>query len=141
MKKRYINVGLLIGLFAMLSFTACKEDIDPVVEELSFDRAFSPLGLAAEISAVTTVKIKWNTAKNVDHYVVEIYEGTDFVPASLVYTADLDITGETEMSLTYVLPAGDTQFSARVKAVSSLEGVDDSKWSTVGFKSGPENLF
>jgi hypothetical protein len=45
------------------------------------------------------------------------------------------------ITYTYVLPAGDTWFSARVSAVSSLEGVTDSKWITILFKTAPENLF
>jgi hypothetical protein len=76
--------------------------------------------------------------KNTDHYVVEIYDGIDFAPANLVHTAD--IAGDL-ITYEYVLPAGDTQFSARIKAVSSTEGVADSKWISVGFKSDPENLF
>ncbi len=138
MKKIYINIGLILGLFTMLVLSGCKEKIDPVVEELEFTRAFTPIGLTALISNVTTVTLDWTTEKNVDHYVVEIYQGTDFVPASLVHTADVsgDLT-----TYSYVLPAGDTQFTARVKAASSLSGVTESKWNQVAFKSAPENLF
>jgi hypothetical protein len=138
MKKILINIGLIPGLFILLSLTACKETITPVVTELSFDRAFTPIGLTAVISNVTTVTINWITEKNADHYVVEIYQGTDFSAASLVYTASIggDLT-----TFSYVLPAGDTQFTARLKTISSLEGVSDSKWNYVSFKTAPENLF
>lgn len=141
MKKRFINIGLFIGLFAMLSFTACKEDIDPVVEELTFDRAFTPLDLSAVVTKVTTVTVSWTTAKNIDHYVLELYEGSDFAEASLIYSAELEASEETTQSFDYVMPAGDTEFSSRVKAVSSLEGVDESKWATVIFRTWPENKF
>ena len=89
MKKIFINTGLIPGLFTMLCFNACKEIIDPVVEELDFDRAFTPVGLNAQISKITTVTLNWIAEKNADHYVVEIYQGTDFIPASLIHTADV----------------------------------------------------
>lgn len=141
MKKIFQNIALFIGLFAVISFTSCKEDIDPIVEELSFSRAFTPINLASVISNVTTVTLTWSPTKNTDHYVLEIYEGTEFVASSLIHTVDIPVSEETTMTYQYLLPAGDTEFSARLKAVSSLDGVDDSKWTEVTFKSGPENLF
>ena len=138
MKKIIINTGLIIGLFTALILNACKEEIDPIVEELEFDRAFTPTGLTSQISNITTVNLLWNAAKDIDHYVVEIYQGTDFAPASLIHTGDVP-GGTTTYS--YVLPAGDTQFAARVQAISALSGVAESKWITTEFRSGPENLF
>jgi hypothetical protein len=138
MKKIFKNIGLILGLFTMLFPIACKENIDPVVNELNFIRAFTPIGLTAQISNITTVTLNWTAEKNADHYVVEIYQGTAFVPASLVHTDEVagDLT-----TYSYVLPAGDTQFSARLKTISSLDGVEDSKWGSVEFKTAPENLF
>jgi hypothetical protein len=143
MKKIFINSGLFIGLFTLCFLNACKEEIPPVVNELTFSRDFTPINLASIISNVTTVTLSWSPAKNSDHYVLEIYQGTDFAASSLIATADISTPAVAVNVLTYqyVLPAGDTQFSARVKAVSSLEGVADSKWASVTFRSGPENLF
>jgi hypothetical protein len=138
MKKIFINIGLIPGLFAMLLLNACKENIDPVVNELSFNRAFTPTGLSSQISNITTVTLSWTAVRNADHYVVEICQGTDFTSASLVHTAN--IAGNLT-TYAYVLPAGDTQFSARLKAVSSLDGVAESKWISAVFKTAPENLF
>jgi Domain of unknown function (DUF5123)/Domain of unknown function (DUF4957) len=138
MKKIIINIGLIPGLLLLLSLNACNEKIDPVVSELSFSRAFTPTGLSAQISNITTVTLSWVAVTNVDHYVVEIYNGIDIVPGNLLYTTDVDATATTYK---YVLPAGDTQFSARIKVVSSLDGVAESKWISVGFKTAPENLF
>jgi len=138
MKKIFINTGLILGLFTMLFTTACKDNLDPIVEKLTFTRAFTPVGLSAQISSVTTVTLTWSVVKDADHYVVEIYEGVNIVSSALVHTYDIagDLT-----TYSYVLPAGDTQFSARLKAVSSMEGVEESKWISVEFKSDPENLF
>ncbi|MEZ4997386.1 MAG: hypothetical protein R2758_07985 [Bacteroidales bacterium] len=41
MKKIVINTAFFAGLIAMLVFSGCKEEIDPVVEDLQFSRAFS----------------------------------------------------------------------------------------------------
>src|SRR5665647_1379587 len=73
MKKIVINTGLILGLFAALSLNACKEEIDPIVEQLEFARAFTPTGLTAQISNITKVTLDWIAAKDIDHYVVEIY--------------------------------------------------------------------
>jgi hypothetical protein len=138
MKKIFINIGLITGFFATIFLVACKEEITPVVKELNFSRAFTPIGLSAQISNITTVTLNWSADKNTDHYVVEIYQGTDFLPASLLFTANIggDLT-----TYSYVLPAGDTQFSARLKSISSSADVSESKWISIGFKSAPENLF
>lgn len=140
MNKIFIRTGLFAGLISMLLFTACKEQIDPVVEDLDFTRAFSPVGIEAIISNTTTVTLSWTPVKNADHYLVEIYDGAT-VSGSLVHSAQVPVTENDQVSFTYVLPAGDTQFSARIKAVSSLQGVEESKWSMVAFKTDPENLF
>lgn len=132
--KNNLKYIIIFGLFTLLGFSSCKENIDPVIDELSYDRAFTPIGLKSQISNVTTVTLTWTAVKNVDHYVVEICEGADF--NALVNTSSL--TGTT---CTYSLPAGDTQFSARIKSVSSVEGIAESNWTTVSFKTDPENLF
>lgn len=141
MKKIIITIGLALGLFSMLFVSSCKDQIEPVVAELDFSRAFSPVGLTASISEVTLVTLNWTAVKNADHYVVEIYQGIDFSASSMIFTTDIPATDGTGMVYSYNLPAGDTQFSARLKAVSSISGVAESKWSAVQFKSAPENLF
>lgn len=138
MKKIITNTGLILGILVMLTFNSCKKTIDPVVSELSFSRAFTPGEFTAQISNITTVTLGWAHVKNADHYVVEIYEGIDFAPEKLIKTANIDTAAT---SFVYVLPAGDTQFSARLNAVSCLDGVADSKWILVGFRTAPENLF
>lgn len=126
---------LITSLIVLLVLNSCK-DVDPVIDELSYDRTFTPIGLEAEISNVTTVTLKWDAVKDVDHYVVKIYLGTDFNEANL-----MDSTDVTDPTRVYLLPAGDTQFSAKIKAVSSIEGIADSKWTYILFKSAKENLF
>jgi hypothetical protein len=138
MKKILRNIAIVTGVLSLLLVSACEDKIPPVIEELDFSRAFTPVGLSSEISNVTTVTLSWTEVKNADHYVLEIYEGIAFEAASLLAT--VDIAGN-ELTYSYVLPAGDTQFSARLKAISSLQGIDESKWAIITFRSAPENLF
>lgn len=140
MKKILIYTGFIAGLIVTLLFTSCKEEIAPVVEELDFNRTFSPVGIEAVISNTRTVTLTWSSVKNSDHYLVEIYDGAT-ASATLVHSAEVPATENNQVSYTYVLPAGDTQFYGRIKAVSSLQGVDESKWSLVTFRTDPENLF
>jgi hypothetical protein len=90
MKKIITNITLLLGVMSLLVFNSCEEKITPVVDELNFNRAFSPVGLTAQISNVTTVTLSWSAVKNTDHYVLEIYEGTDFVAGALIFTTEIE---------------------------------------------------
>jgi hypothetical protein len=136
MKNRLKNIVLIIGVVTLLGFNACKKSIDPVIEDLSFNRAFTPVGLKSEITNITNLKLSWTAAKNIDHYVVEIYFGTEALEANLLHSEDV-----TSTTFLYSLPSGDTDFSARIKCVSSVEGVTESKWSSITFKTPAENLF
>jgi hypothetical protein len=138
MKKIINYTGIIPGLLVLLSLSGCKEKIEPVISELTFTRAFTPSQLSAQISNITTVTLNWNPVKNVDHYVVEIYKDTVFVSANLIYTVN---SAGDKTTFSYILPAGDTWFSARLNAISSLNGVNGSKWVDVAFKTAPENLF
>jgi hypothetical protein len=82
----------------------------------------------------------WTSVKNAGHYLIEIYDGAT-ASGTLVHSAEVPVTENNQVSFSYVLPAGDTQFSARIKAVSALQGVEESKWSVIAFKTDPENLF
>lgn len=99
--KRLLNIAFLPGLLFLLSLNACKDNISPVLEDLTYSRAFAPNDLSATISNVTTVTLTWTSVKNADHYVVEIYQGSDFAPASLIHTSS--VSADSTM-LIYVLP-------------------------------------
>lgn len=131
MKKILINIGFVLALFSML-FTSCEE-VEPEITEIEFERVFSPINLTARIRNMTAVELSWDIRDNVESYVVEISEDSlefksiiktaEVTPDKLPYTAVLD---------------GETQYSARIKGVS--EGVADSKWSTIVFKTAAEDI-
>ncbi|MBN2350297.1 MAG: DUF5123 domain-containing protein [Bacteroidales bacterium] len=127
------TLGFIFLLFAM----ACTEKIDPVVEDLEFDRIFTPLDISAEITNQTTVTLNWKLSAGADSYELEISDD-NLLFANIIHTATV---AANDLPYVYDLPAGDAQFSARVKAISSASGVEDSKWTTLAFRSLPENLF
>jgi len=134
MKNKFKHIGFIFGMIALV-FVACDDDIDPVVEKLDFERAFTPVNLTARIRNMITAELSWSVGDDVDHYVVEIAED------SLQFTTILSSVDVAPTEVPYsVLLEGETQYSARVKGVSNL-GVEDSKWATVVFKTDAENIF
>lgn len=134
MKNRIKNIGFIIGLFSLL-FAACEDKIDPIVEDIQFERVFSPLELTAQIRNQLTAELNWQVKDDATSYVVEISQDSlEF--NSILHT--VEVTPD-ELPVSILLE-GDEQYSARVKGVSDV-GVDDSKWSAIVFRTDPENIF
>lgn len=133
MKNKLKNIAYIIGLTILIS-GGCKE-IDPVIEELSFDRVFTPVNISAMIRNKTTVELNWNLREDANRYVVELSEDSlKFV--SIIKTVEV---APNQLPLSILLD-GQTRYSARVKGVSS-RGVQDSKWVAITFKTDAENIF
>lgn len=133
MKNKLKNIAYIIGLVIMIS-GGCKE-IDPVIEELSFDRVFTPVNLTAMIRNKTTVELNWNVRGDADHYVVELSED------SLKFTSIIKTVEVAPNQLPVsILLDGQTRYSARVKGVSN-SGLSDSKMMMITFKTDAENIF
>lgn len=131
--RKYI--GFLLSLVALFAINACEDDITPVVDQLEFDRAFTPLNLEARISNQTTVSLSWDFNKGIESYTVEISDDS-LQFANIIHTATV---APDEIPFVYDLPAGNSKYSARVKGISSVAA--ESKWANLAFKSLPENLF
>lgn len=135
MNRTIKYIRILLGLVAVVAINACEDDISPVIEELQYDRVFTPLELEARISNQTTVSLDWKLNKGIDTYVLEISDDS-LQFGNLIHTAT--VTPE-EVPYVYELPAGNSQYSARVKGTSTETA--ESKWATLAFKSDPENIF
>lgn len=134
MKNKMKYIGLIIGVFSLL-IVACEDKIDPIIEEIQFERVFTPLDVTARIRNMTTAEISWNLRDDADSYVVEISEDS-LQFASIIKTVEV---ARNEVPVSIVLE-GQTQYSARVKGVST-SGPADSKWAAVAFKTDAENIF
>lgn len=134
MKFNIKTICLSVGVASTLLFGACNDNIDPLIEELDFNRVFSPVDLTAKIRNRTTVELNWDVVNNVEKYVIEIAEDS-MQFQTIVRTIEVN-GSQVPYSLALL---GETQYSARIKGV--IEGKEDSKWSAVAFKTDTENIF
>lgn len=134
---RVKNIYILGVVAALLSFTfiGCKDDIDPLVEDLQLSRALSPIALEARIRNRTTIELNWTVRNDIDHYIVEFSE--DSLEFNSIIRTVTVLPDELPLQQTFF---GDTRYSARVKAVSA-EGAEDSKWTAVTIRTDSENIF
>lgn len=134
MKTKNIIIGML-GLLLSAAFYSCEDQIDPVIEELDFNRVFAPTNLTARIRNQTTIELTWNIREDADQYVVEFSEDSlqfsNIIRTVTVSPMDLPLQEAFE---------GETRYSARVKGVSN-SGVGDSKWTAVSIMTDLENIF
>lgn len=133
MKNKIKNIGFIIGVLTLI-FVGCKDNIDPIVEKLDFSRVFTPLNFTARIRNMTTAELNWDVKTDADSYIVEISEDS-LTFSNIVKTVTV---ASTELPVSILLD-GQTQYSARVKGISS-NGLGESKYAEVAFKTDAENI-
>lgn len=134
MKNIFKNIAVLLGVFSML-FVACDDDISPLVEKLEFDRVFSPTDIDAKVRNQIGVELTWAVAEDADHYIVE------FSNDSLQFNTIVKTVTVQPDELPYMDTfESEEQYSVRIKGVSA-QGLEDSKWMAVAFKTDAENIF
>jgi hypothetical protein len=134
MKKTFNILYLLLAVFSM-TLVSCEDKIDPLVEELQFERVFTPLNLKAFIRNKTNVELQWDLRSDAEYYIVEFSEDS-LVFGSIIATENVQ---REEVPFTYALE-GETRYSARVKGVQE-NGAEDSNWAEVTFMTDPENIY
>ena len=134
MKKTFNILYLLLTVLSM-TFVSCEDKIDPLVEELQFERVFTPLNLKAFIRNKTNVELQWDLRSDAEYYIVEFSEDS-LVFGSIIATETVQ---REEVPFTYALE-GETRYSARVKGVQE-NGAEDSNWAEVTFITDPENIY
>ena len=134
MKNRYKGLGIVMALFVTMLFHAC-EDVEPIIEEIQYKRAFTPLELTVLIRNQMTAEVKWNVTTGIKEYQLEISDDSlEF--ANIVHT---ETVLPTEVPVSILLES-EEQYSVRVKAVSEAAGQADSKWTVYPFKTAAENI-
>ena len=73
MKNIFKNIVFIIGLSSLI-FVGCKDDIDPIIEELDFNRVFAPTEITARIRNMTTVELSWEAQKEASSFIVKCRE-------------------------------------------------------------------
>ena len=131
MNKIYKSLILLLGIGTAL--VACRT-LDPLVEEIDYDRVLTPLKFEAEVvpSTGTDVVFSWQKMVNAEGYELEIYEQTD---------GSKEVTPEssgTKVGETYIVAADenpytvyglevDKSYYARIRGINST--VATSNWA------------
>lgn len=133
--KKIKSTYLLLSLMAATSFggifTSCTEDLDL----LEMPYLFRPINVDATLNGVNAT-ITWSTVSNASNYTVEIYSD------SLAFDSANLVLRDTTSSTTYLVElAGETRFSARIRA-NAADTTKNSKFNgTLTFKTPAENLF
>ena len=133
--KNYIkNLGY-IALCATLTFTACSDDRDALIEDLDFDRALSPVDVKATVENIVNVKLTWIAVPNAVSYKIDVYDISEDETGTLTAS----FASETNNVLITGLGGG-TKYRALVTSIGG-EGIADSKTSEVTFTTGNEQIF
>ncbi|MDP4208745.1 MAG: DUF5123 domain-containing protein [Bacteroidota bacterium] len=126
-KKIILAISLIIGF--LLSFMSCKKD----TATLEVPYLFRPVGFAVSLTK-TVATITWNPIDSATSYTLQISKD------SLSFTNIIETDSLTTNSYTIEL-AGNTRYSARVKANASDPKKDSKYNQTLTFKTPPENIF
>lgn len=124
---------IIFTMVLAFNVVGCGYD-EELVEELSIDREFSPVGLKANVRNQVNVELNWDLDEDVQNYIVEVSTDPGF--ATIEETIAVS-NGEIPVLIPLL---GETQYYFRVKAISS-RGLNDSKWSTVEALTLTEQLF
>ncbi len=142
MKTKFIHRILLPAFVIGCLLTACKDTNDWVIDE-SANRAFRPISLEASVSGLDVTFKFYNTYENVSYNLDVSEDNLEFknIILNLVDIQTEKIDGGS--SIRYALSADlkpNTQYSARIKAVSKDGKTPESNWSTVAFKTSTEQI-
>ncbi len=130
--------GILLCALSLVPM-ACKDDIDPVITELTKSRAFAPVGLEARVRNQVDIELSWTANPDVDQYVIEFFQDSLRFSGDPVSTAIVDDI-PTAGTITYTESlSGETRYSARVRAVT--EGLEESNWAIVTARTDAEQIF
>lgn len=131
------NIVYILGLSIMVIFTGCSDPDDEVLS-IDYDRLFSPTELKLQIANRTNILALWNPVKDMESYVIEVFDNSDF-EGTPVFTFQ-DITKNGTISDPYTIQGleGETTYSVRIKAVSP--SIPDSKWTSATITTATEQI-
>ncbi|WP_460685929.1 DUF4957 domain-containing protein [Niabella aquatica] len=129
------NILCLIGIGAVLLFTGCNKSIEPEMTSLNLGRLLSPTGVSALVIDGNTASVSWNKVSKATAYQVEVYDNAGMTGTPVKTYPDIS-----KDVLTYTITGleGETDYYVRIKATGTE--TDDSKWTTVTFKTRPEQI-
>jgi len=132
LKYKNVYIPVILVLFLSCFLNSCEEEQEET--EDSIDQLFRPVLFEADINA-NVVTFTWVPIANAS-YSLEISRDSLLFQNSL-QVIPLDGVEEYTVSDLY----SNSRYSARIKAVSKVDGVNDSEYKIINFKTGTENIF
>jgi len=134
------NILYILGLSLVMIFTGCSDPDDEVLS-IDYDRLFSPTELKVQIANRTNILAMWNSVKNADSYVIEVFDNGDlnFDGTPTMTLTDIVTNGTLSNPYTILGLEGETAYSLRIKAVGS--STSDSKWTSASITTSTEQIF
>ena len=144
--KTIINkILLFVMLFAGAASLHGCSDPDGIIEDIAYDREFSPLNFTYTLTNNVNVAFSWTVMTGISDYTLTLSytDGDGGVYDQVDLIAQLGGAGATATTMDYTfkeLP-GNRAWKAELVAVSQRAGVADSKPAVCTFATGVENLF
>ena len=144
--KTIINKLLLfVTLFAAAASLHGCSDPDGIIEDIAYDREFSPLNFTYTLTNNVNVAFSWTVMTGISDYTLTLSytDGEGGVYDEVDLIAPLDGEGSVVKTMDYSfkeLP-GNREWKAELVAVSQRAGVSNSKPAVCLFATGVENLF
>lgn len=123
----------IIGCFALVLFIvfSCKEQSE-LIDELDFNREFSPLGIEVDAVNHNSATISWEAMKgSTERFVAQLFQSD-----SLAFegTPVVEQTVEFEYKTVFSSLLPEVRYSVRIKTIGNSSD-EDSKWHAITFKT------
>ncbi len=144
--KTIINkILLFVMLFAGAASLHGCSDPDGIIEDIAYDREFSPLNFTYTLTNNVNVAFSWTVMTGVSDYTLTLSytdgDGGVYDQVDLIAPLGGDGATVTTMDYTFKELPGNCAWKAELVAVSQRAGVADSKPAVCTFATGVENLF
>lgn len=145
MKTTINKILLFVMLFAGAASLHGCSDPDGIIEDIAYDREFSPLNFTYTLTNNVNVAFSWTVMTGVSDYTLTLSytdgDGSVYDQVDLIAPLGGDGATVTTMDYTFMELPGNRAWKAELVAVSQRAGVADSKPAVCTFATGVENLF
>ncbi|WP_196017345.1 fibronectin type III domain-containing protein [Alistipes senegalensis] len=145
MKTTINKILLFVMLFAGATSLHGCSDPDGIIEDIAYDREFSPLNFTYTLTNNVNVAFSWTVMTGVSDYTLTLSytdgDGGVYDQVDLIAPLGGDGATATTMDYTFKELPGNRAWKAELVAVSQRAGVADSKPAVCTFATGVENLF
>lgn len=133
--KRNKLFGIMAIALSITTMSACDNKLTQEIAVLHLDRALSPTNVVAQVVERTNVRLNWNKVYNASSYTVEFYDNPAGTGTAVKRIENIQLD---ELPYTVAALDGETEYLVKVQALG--EQINESKWSSVTFITGTEQI-